>query len=96
MLLVVDRLILAELIKLILKHGALTSRVVLNAAQVEMAVAEWQPHLVVLDMDLDGREIMALLRARTSSSGRLPVLGLTRRGDLRNKLAAFDTGSTTF
>jgi DNA-binding response OmpR family regulator len=92
MLLVFDRPILAELIELILKHGAFTSRVVENAAQVETAVAEWQPHLVVLDMDLDGKEIMALLGARTAGSRRLPVLGLTRRGDLRNKLAAFDTG----
>jgi len=53
---------------------------------------DWQPHLVILDMDLDGIRIMTLLGARAASSGRLPVIGLTRRGDLRNKLAAFEAG----
>jgi hypothetical protein len=68
---------LVELIKLILKHGAYTSRVVVTAAQVDTAVAEWQPHLVVLDTDLNGTQIVALLGARTAGR-RLPVIGLTR------------------
>jgi len=41
-------------------------------------------------MDLDGTRIITLLSAKTG--GRMPVIGLTRRGDLRNKLAAFDAG----
>jgi CheY-like chemotaxis protein len=43
-------------------------------------------------MDLDGSRIMSHLSARSADSARLPVIGLTRRGDLRNKLAAFETG----
>jgi DNA-binding response OmpR family regulator len=43
-------------------------------------------------MDLDGTQIIALLGHRTSASTRLPVIGLTRRGDLMAKLAAFEAG----
>jgi DNA-binding response OmpR family regulator len=91
-LLVLDRPTLVELVKLTLNHGVCTARAAETAAQVESSVAEWQPHLVVLDMDLDGSEIMALLQAGTAERGRLPVIGLTRRGDLKTKLAAFEAG----
>jgi DNA-binding response OmpR family regulator len=92
-LLVVERPMIAELIKLTLNHGVYVTRLVSTTSQVEAALAEWQPHLVVLDMDLDGLQILGMLGTRMSEgSGRLPVIGLTRRGDLRNKLAAFEAG----
>src|SRR5207253_7323120 len=53
---------------------------------------DWQPHLAILDMDLEGAQIMSLLAATPIGGVRLPVIGLTRRGDLKNKLAAFDLG----
>jgi DNA-binding response OmpR family regulator len=43
-------------------------------------------------MDLDGTQIMALLGAKPVGGMRLPVIGLTRRGDLKTKLAAFEAG----
>ena len=69
-LLVLQRPILIELIKLALNHGIYSTRAVATAAEVETTVAEWQPHLVVLDMDFDGPWIMALLSARPGGSGR--------------------------
>ena len=91
-LLVLERPALAELIALTLNHGAYTTRAVAIASEVETTVAKWQPHLLVLDMDLDGTQIIALLSHRTAASTRLPVIGLTRRGDLMTKLAAFEAG----
>jgi DNA-binding response OmpR family regulator len=90
--LVLDRHALVELVKLTLNHGVCIARAAETAAQVESAVIEWQPHLVVLDMDLDGTEILAILRTGTAEPGRLPVIGLTRRGDLKTKLDAFEAG----
>ena len=83
---------IADLIKLTLNHGVYSTRAVATADDVEAAVADWQPHLVILDMDLNGTQVINLLSTTTAGSGRLPVIGLTRRGDLRNKLAAFDAG----
>ena len=91
-LLILDRPMLAELIKLTLNHGVYATRGVGTTDEVEATVAEWQPHLVILDMDLHGTQIITLLGARTPSSGPIPVIGLTRRGDLRTKLAAFEAG----
>jgi DNA-binding response OmpR family regulator len=90
-LVVLDRPTIVEIVKLTLNHGVYTTRAVTTAAEVATSVAEWQPHLIVLDMDLDGTEIIASL---TDGQGRmrLPVIGLTRRGDLRAKLAAFEAG----
>jgi two-component system response regulator RegX3 len=92
-LLVVERPLIAELIKLTLNHGVYVTRAVTTYAQVEAALAQWQPHLVVLDMDLDGLPIVTLIGSRTAGgTGRLPIIGLTRRGDLKSTLAAFETG----
>jgi DNA-binding response OmpR family regulator len=91
-LLVLDRFALVELIKLTLNHGVYAIRAIDTPSELETSVAEWHPHLLVLDMDLDGTQMLAQLGAQTVSATRLPVIGLTRRGDLKTKLAAFDAG----
>jgi DNA-binding response OmpR family regulator len=91
-LVVLDRSMMIELIKMTLNHGVYTIRTATSANEVATVLAQWQPHLVILDMDLDGAQIMALLAARPVGGLRLPVIGLTRRGDLKTKLAAFEAG----
>jgi len=91
-LVVLDRPVLLELIKMTLNHGVYATHAVTSSNQVATALAEWQPHLVILDMDLDGARIMSLLSARPVGGVRLPAIGLTRRGDLKTKLAAFEAG----
>ncbi len=91
-LVVLDRPVLIELIRLTLNHGVYTTRAVTTATHAANVLSEWQPHLALLDMDLDGAQILALLGAKPVGGMRLPVLGLTRRGDLKTKLAAFEAG----
>jgi DNA-binding response OmpR family regulator len=91
-LVLLDRPVLIEIVKLTLNHGVYTTRTVSAADEVATAVTQWQPHLAIIDMDLDGAQIMALLGARPVGGMRLPVIGLTRRGDLKTKLAAFEAG----
>jgi DNA-binding response OmpR family regulator len=91
-LLVLDRVPLTELVKLTLNHGVYAIRTVGTLAAVETTLAEWQPHLLILDMDLDGRGVLEQIGANTARQPRLPVIGLTRRGDLKTKLAAFEAG----
>ena len=50
------------------------------------------PHLVILDMDIAGSGILERLAGPMREGGRLPVIALTRRGDLKAKLAAFERG----
>ena len=91
-LVVLDRPMMIELIKMTLNHGVYTTRTATRATEVAAALTEWQPHLAILDMDLDGMQIMTLLGATPVGGIRLPVIGLTRRGDLKTKLAAFEAG----
>jgi DNA-binding response OmpR family regulator len=91
-LVVLDRPVLFELIKMTLNHGVYTTRMATIASEVATALTDWQAHLAIVDMDLDGAQILALLEAKPVGGMRLPVIGLTRRGDLKNKLAAFETG----
>ena len=91
-LVVLDRVALTELVKLTLNHGVYATRTVGALTAVQTTLAEWQPHLLILDMDLDGRAVLEQIGANTAIQPRLPVIGLTRRGDLKTKLAAFEAG----
>lgn len=65
-----------------------------NLAEAEAILATWRPHLALVDMDHDdSTELLQRLGASNNLAASVtPVLGLTRRGDLKNKLRAFDLG----
>jgi two-component system response regulator MtrA len=85
--------VLTEVIKLTLNHGVYVARDAANVASAVVLMKEWAPQLAVVDMDSGGDDLLARLGMATSSAeARLPVLALTRRGDLKSKLAAFDQG----
>ena len=89
-----DRPVVVDLIELTLNHGVFEVRAARDLAGAEAILTEWHPHLAVVDMDHDDT---AALLGRLGAANRLtkrmtPALGLTRRGDLRTKLRAFDLG----
>ena len=90
-LLVIEQPVLAELVKLALNHGRYTTRVAQTVEGATATLTEWQPHLAILDMDIAGSAIIDQLRP-PEQAGHLPVIALTRRGDLKAKLAAFERG----
>jgi two-component system, OmpR family, response regulator len=92
MLLVLDQPAVAGVARLTLNHGACETRTVTNGADAAAALASWQPHLLLFDMELGGATVMQLVSAGQPGVARLPVIGLTRRGDLKMKLAAFEAG----
>ena len=91
-LLVMDQPILAGVVEMALNHGTYITRVATSAPEADEALTEWEPHLAVLDMDVSGGEGTGWLDRLRARSGRIPVVALTRRGDLRTKLAAFEQG----
>ncbi len=89
-----DRPLVVGLVTLTLNHGVFVVRAASSLAEAETILADWRPHIAVIDMDHD--DSSALL-GRLGASNSLtrsptPVLGLTRRGDLKTKLKAFDLG----
>ncbi len=89
-----DRPLVVDLIEMTLNHGLFTVRGATSFAGAEAILAEWQPHLTVIDMDHDdSTALLQLLRSTNAvTRSRTPALGLTRRGDLKSKLRAFDLG----
>ena len=89
-----DRPLIIDLITLTLNHGVFIVRAASSLAEADEIMTGWHPHVAVIDMDHD--DSTALLQ-RLGASNTLrqsvtPSLGLTRRGDLKTKLRAFDLG----
>jgi two-component system KDP operon response regulator KdpE len=94
-LLVLDQPMIAELVKLTLNHGAFEVRQAVSAAEALVVLGRWPPHVVLLDMDLEGvngARVMERIEPGPAMGGRIPSIALTRRGNLRTKLEAFDRG----
>jgi two-component system, OmpR family, alkaline phosphatase synthesis response regulator PhoP len=89
-----DRPEVVDLIELTLNHGLFVVRAAQTLAEAVDLLATWRPHLAVVDMDHDeSADLLQRLGASNSlAASGTPVLGLTRRGDLQNKLKAFDLG----
>ncbi len=89
-----DRQLVVDLIQLTLNHGLFVVRSASNLTEAAAVLAEWRPHMTVVDMDHDdSADLLRMLGAsNTLKRSTTPVLGLTRRGDLKMKLKAFELG----
>ena len=90
-LLVIDLPVLADVVRLALNHGHYDIRVAPTVEEASTLLTEWRPHLVVLDMDIPANVILERVVEATPGV-RLPIVALTRRGDLKSKLSAFERG----
>jgi DNA-binding response OmpR family regulator len=93
-LVLMDRPILVDLITLTLNHGLFVVRGAPDLETAQVLLNEWRPHMAVVDMDNDdSTTLLERLGASNTLTRRVtPALGLTRRGDMRTKLRAFDLG----
>lgn len=82
------------MIDLSLNHGLFVVKAARYLADAEAILEGWPPHIGVVDMDHDGSAglLEYLDGAQAVTGSVMPVLGLTRRGDLRTRLRAFDLG----
>ena len=89
-----DLPLVVDLIELTLNHGLFVVRAAATLAEADAILAEWPPHIAVVDMDHDdsGDLLLRLGASHTLKRSEVPILGLTRRDDLRTKLRAFDLG----
>jgi two-component system KDP operon response regulator KdpE len=92
-LIVIDHVLLGETVALTLNHGVFDARVASTPVEALALLKQRRPLLAVIDMDLgDGALLDQLGIGGTDGQAAVPVIGLTRRGDLRTKLAAFEQG----
>lgn len=95
-LLVTDQPVLAVIISLTLNHGTFAVGIASTVSAAARQLDDRRPHLLVLDMDIEaigGEDLLERLRYDGGGSfAPMPVIALTRRGDLKTKLTAFDRG----
>jgi CheY-like chemotaxis protein len=53
-LLVLDQPLVAELVKLTFNHGVFETRHAVSAQEALIVLGHWRPHVVLLDMELEG------------------------------------------
>jgi two-component system, OmpR family, KDP operon response regulator KdpE len=86
---------LANTVEFTLQHGNYLPRSEGTVTGARAAIAEWKPHLVLLEIDLEaGAAIRLIDEAR--ADGPIGVIALTRRSDLRGKLDAFERGADDY
>jgi DNA-binding response OmpR family regulator len=83
---------LANFVALTLNHGMYKTRSVETTEAGQEELREWRPHLLVVDVDSERIDALDLIGQRIARR-RLPTIALTRRGDLKTKLAAFEQGA---
>ena len=86
--------LISDMIKLALNHGAYVTREARDASEAFEILETWEPKIAIIDMERAGDVLVRrLTQGNQSGHDRIPVLALTRRGDLKTKLTAFDHGA---
>lgn len=76
-----------------LRHGPYLVRTVPTAHAQAASSQDWQPHLVIVDVDADDGRTVRRIGQPPAGDARRPLVGLTRRSDLRTRLDAFEAGA---
>jgi two-component system KDP operon response regulator KdpE len=86
---------LANTVDLTLRHGSYDRRLAATVNDAKASLADWKPHLLIVDIDTEaGGGIQLIDEARSHSP--MGVIALTRRSDLRGKLDAFERGADDY
>ncbi|MFN2520511.1 MAG: response regulator transcription factor [Candidatus Limnocylindria bacterium] len=85
----------ANLADLSMRHGGYSRRVVNTLDDGRSAIELWRPHLLVVDIDLEGGRALELIGGRPAER-RMAVIAVTRRSDLQGKLDAFERGADDY
>jgi DNA-binding response OmpR family regulator len=86
---------LANTVDFTLQHGIYVRRTEGTVKSARAAIADWKPHLLLLDIELEASAGIQLIN-EARAGGPLGVIALTRRGDLRGKLDAFERGADDY
>ena len=88
----IDQPALAESVKLALHQSAYLAQVARGREEIRVTLQRWWPHLVVIDLDTAEYQLLGELGFTTQSADCPPIIALTRRGDLKTRLAAYNQG----
>jgi two-component system KDP operon response regulator KdpE len=92
-LVLIEKPLVADVVRLTLNYGTFVTRHARDVREACEVLDAWRPQLAVVDIDGFGDQVVRRIASwGPPGRDRLPVLAVTRRGDLKTKLAAFDLG----
>ena len=92
-LILVEKPLVADFVQFTLNHGMFLTRQARDGTEAFQVLEDWHPQMAVVDVDSVGdRLVRRIASGGYSSRERIPILALTRRSDLKTKLAAFSLG----
>jgi two-component system KDP operon response regulator KdpE len=94
LLVIADRAV-ANTVDLTLRHGGYVRRSESTVESARAAIADWKPHLLLLDIDLEAGAGIQLIDDGQAGEP-MGIIALTRRSDLRGKLDAFERGADDY
>ena len=86
---------LSDLVSLTLSHGPYEVEVSATSGAAGERKRTWRPHLLIVDIDVRDGDPNELI-GEVIAGRKIPTIVLTKRGDLRTKLGAFDRGADDF
>lgn len=91
-LIVTDDKFLEAFVHQLLDHGEYECRHASSSRDAAAEIEAWRPHLVVLDIDIEGGAGIELIDDWKRKATPLPIIGLTRRDRIDARLGAFKRG----
>jgi two-component system, OmpR family, response regulator RegX3 len=95
-LIVIEEPVLSDVVRLALLQCNVHAQAVQSGDEAVAALTVWRPGLAIVDADLGDGTILERLNGAAAPQDRLPILALTRQGDLQSKLTAFEQGADDF
>ena len=83
---------LANTTRFALTHGSYLVRTTTRVSEAEALMRDWDPDLALIDLDVESGRGLGLL-SRPEGRRRVPLIAVTRNGELDVKLRAFDLGA---
>ena len=83
---------LASTVRAVLHHGAHYTQTAATAEDAAALLHTWKPHLLIVEMPGPGAALLDQVPDATRPD-RVAIIALTREGDLKTKLAAFERGA---
>ena len=86
---------IGEVVQLFLRAEGFDTRVAINGLDALDAFVEYEPHLVLLDLNLPGLDGISVCRAIRETSG-TPIVMLTARTDTQDVVAGLEAGADDY
>lgn len=87
---------LRELTEAYLSQQGFTVRTVADAAEMDAALADRRPDLIILDLMLPGEDGLSIAKRLKADGGRVPIIMLSAQGDDVDRIVGLEVGADDY